>query len=190
MIALKYLWGDFMSIGQNIQKTRKERGLSQQVLGEMLGVSGSMIGQYENNRRNPKFETLKKIANALGIAFETLYGLSEVDAFKLFIEGGEFDLGWMAIEINEKYGVAIVEAQKIVRHCYGAFKRVDTLPSGERWDELMSGVDGIVYKENLDSLVESFSKLNSKGQEEAVRSVRIIAENPEFQKDKNTTDDK
>jgi len=57
-----------MSIGKNIQTIRKKRGLSQQALGEMLGVSGSMIGQYENNLRNPKPETLEKLASALKVS--------------------------------------------------------------------------------------------------------------------------
>lgn len=56
-----------MTTGQRIQKARKEAKLSQKELGEKLGVSASMIGQYENDLRNPKSETLNKIAEALGV---------------------------------------------------------------------------------------------------------------------------
>lgn len=54
-----------MSVGRNIRRARKAAGLSQKQLGTILGVSGSMIGQYENGLRNPKAETIVKIAAAL-----------------------------------------------------------------------------------------------------------------------------
>lgn len=55
-----------MTIGECIQRARKSAGLSQKELGAKLGVSGSMIGQYENDLRRPKAETVQKIADALG----------------------------------------------------------------------------------------------------------------------------
>ena len=56
-----------MTTGERIQKARKAAKLSQKELGEKLGVSASMIGQYENNLRNPKTETLMRIAEALNV---------------------------------------------------------------------------------------------------------------------------
>ncbi len=58
-----------MTIGEVIQTARKEAGLTQVQLGDMLGVSGAMIGQWENNLRNPKSETVGRIADALGEPF-------------------------------------------------------------------------------------------------------------------------
>ena len=58
--------------GQRIQQARKAAGLSQKELGRKLGVSGSMVGQYENNLRNPKLETLQRIAGALSADAEWL----------------------------------------------------------------------------------------------------------------------
>lgn len=54
-----------MTIGEFIQYSRKKAGLTQKELGDKLGLSGSMIGQWENNLRNPKPETLKKLNDAL-----------------------------------------------------------------------------------------------------------------------------
>lgn len=56
-----------MNLGERIKKARKEKKLSQAQLGSELGVSGSMIGQYENNLRNPKLETVQRIAAALDV---------------------------------------------------------------------------------------------------------------------------
>ncbi len=61
-----------MTTGERIQSARKQAGLSQKELGTRLGVSGSMIGQYENDLRNPKQETLQNIADALGVHISVL----------------------------------------------------------------------------------------------------------------------
>lgn len=56
-----------MTTGQRLQQARKAANLSQRELGQRLGVSGSMLGQYENDLRNPKLETLQRIADVLGV---------------------------------------------------------------------------------------------------------------------------
>jgi|LGVF01.2.fsa_nt_gb transcriptional regulator with XRE-family HTH domain len=59
-------------VGEKIKKIRKEKGLTQKELGELLGVSDTMIGKWEGNNRKPKIDTLRKIANALQIDFTEL----------------------------------------------------------------------------------------------------------------------
>lgn len=63
-----------MTTGKRIQQARKAKGLSQKQLGEKLDVSASMIGQYENDLRNPKVETLLRIAAALNVSMYYLSG--------------------------------------------------------------------------------------------------------------------
>lgn len=58
-------------IAANIRRERKRAGLTQVQLGARIGVSGTMISQYESNApssRRPKWETLERIATALGIS--------------------------------------------------------------------------------------------------------------------------
>lgn len=62
-----------MKIGEKIKKARIEKKFTQRELGEKLGVSQAMIGQYENEKRKPKLETLKKIATALDVPVALLY---------------------------------------------------------------------------------------------------------------------
>ena len=57
-----------MTVGENIRRIRKEKGLTQNQLGELCGLADSAIRRYENGGANPKFETLRKIANALDIS--------------------------------------------------------------------------------------------------------------------------
>lgn len=65
--------GDKLKIGEKIRQERKKTNLSQKELGEKLGVSQAMIGQYENGKRQPKLETLGRIAAALGVDVWELY---------------------------------------------------------------------------------------------------------------------
>ena len=57
-----------MTVGEQIKKFRLEEKLSQKALGEKLGMSQQMIAQYENGERNPKLETLKRIAVVLNVS--------------------------------------------------------------------------------------------------------------------------
>lgn len=64
-----------MTTGARIKAARKKAGMTQDDLGAELGVSGSMIAQYETGKRKPKIETLKKIADALKVdTYLDLYG--------------------------------------------------------------------------------------------------------------------
>lgn len=49
----------------NLREIRKSKKLTMKQLGEMVGVTESMIGQIETNKRNPSYETLLKLGEAL-----------------------------------------------------------------------------------------------------------------------------
>lgn len=63
-----------MTIGENIRRVRKERGLTLKQLGDAVGVSEAYIRAYESGRRNPKQKSLEAIAAALRVNVETLTG--------------------------------------------------------------------------------------------------------------------
>ncbi len=57
-----------MDIGEKIRAARLEKGMTQEALGELLGVQKSAIAKYESGRVvNIKRSTLKKISDILGI---------------------------------------------------------------------------------------------------------------------------
>lgn len=43
-----------------LKKLREAKGLSQAELAKIIGISASSIGMYEQGRRTPEVETLKK----------------------------------------------------------------------------------------------------------------------------------
>jgi transcriptional regulator with XRE-family HTH domain len=54
---------NFMSkIPANIKFLRKKKGLTQQQFADQLGIKRSLVGAYEEERADPKYELLKKIA--------------------------------------------------------------------------------------------------------------------------------
>ncbi len=74
--------GERMSqtIGEKIREIRKARGLTQKELGEKAGIAEPTIRRYELGKLNPKIETVKKIADALGVDAAYLYSESVGDA--------------------------------------------------------------------------------------------------------------
>lgn len=56
-----------MTVGENIKRIRKEKGLTQKELGELCNINEANIRKYESGRQNPKIETIDKIADALGV---------------------------------------------------------------------------------------------------------------------------
>lgn len=53
---------------------RQRAGYSQQDLADLLKISKSTIGMYEQGRRNPDYETLEKIADIFNVDMNFLMG--------------------------------------------------------------------------------------------------------------------
>lgn len=70
-----------MTVGENIRRIRKEKGLTQKQLGGLCQINEVQIRQYELGKANPKIETLEKIANALQCSVDELRGLDTFENF-------------------------------------------------------------------------------------------------------------
>ena len=66
-----------MSIGKNIAKYRKAKGLTQEELGTKLGVSNQSVSKWESEVSMPDVMLLPEIANALNITLDDLYGIAK-----------------------------------------------------------------------------------------------------------------
>jgi len=62
-----------MSVGKNVRKIRKEKGLSILDLKNLTGLSKSTISDLENDKSSPTIETLQKIANALNVDIKEFF---------------------------------------------------------------------------------------------------------------------
>ncbi len=66
-----------MSIGKNIAKYRKAKGLTQEELGAMIGITNQSVSKWESEVSMPDILLLPKIANALNITLDDLYGIAK-----------------------------------------------------------------------------------------------------------------
>jgi HTH-type transcriptional regulator/antitoxin HipB len=53
-------------LGKAIRQARQERNLTQEQLGELVGVQKAQISKIENSVKNARFETILKVFEALG----------------------------------------------------------------------------------------------------------------------------
>lgn len=66
-----------VSVGDRIRAARRNAGMTQKELAEMLGVVPSMIGQYEIGERTPKFATVLRLAETLRVSPAFLLGIED-----------------------------------------------------------------------------------------------------------------
>ena len=64
--------------GEKIQKLRKGAGLSQQALGERLGMSSVAVSKWERGQSQPDIPTLTRLADLFGVTLDELCGRSTV----------------------------------------------------------------------------------------------------------------
>ncbi len=62
-----------MQTGDLIKKARTNAGVTQAELAERLGITPQAVSQYERGIKNPKLETIRRIAEALGVLVPDLY---------------------------------------------------------------------------------------------------------------------
>lgn len=65
----------FQRLGERIAALRRERGLTQVQLAEMLGCSQQQVLSFEKGRRRVPVSTLPGLAKTLGISIEELIGV-------------------------------------------------------------------------------------------------------------------
>ena len=78
------------TFSENLKFERQKKNLSQQELGERIGVTGVTIMRYEQGLREPKLETVTALANALKIPVANLIDINSPimnKATKRFISG-------------------------------------------------------------------------------------------------------
>ena len=61
-----------MAFAENLKRLRQQKGLTQQKLGEMAGVTQQAIKNFEGDQNKPSIVTGVKIAKALGTTVEQL----------------------------------------------------------------------------------------------------------------------
>ncbi|MCL2411537.1 MAG: helix-turn-helix domain-containing protein [Treponema sp.] len=91
-------------LGDTIYRLRKEKGLSQSELGELVGVSNKAVSKWETYEANPDITLLPLLAQVLGVTTDEL--LTDIKTQKNDPKAREttvFGLPGTVIETPEKY---------------------------------------------------------------------------------------
>ena len=103
-----------MDIGQKIKQARIAKGLTQEELGNLVGLQKSAIAKYENGRVvNIKRSTLQKLAQALDLRGSDL--IIEADPKEAAELSARVLMDCELMESIEQYYTLSSEKQKMIR---------------------------------------------------------------------------
>ncbi len=77
------------SFGERLKELRKQRSLSQTELGELVGLHFTNVSRYERGLSLPGADTLKKIADGLGVSSDYLMSGTVEEAARAHFEDRE-----------------------------------------------------------------------------------------------------
>ncbi len=66
-------------IGKLILAKRKEKGITQQQLADMLGVTNKAVSKWENGKSMPDIGIIPELCKVLGISISTLFNGEEIE---------------------------------------------------------------------------------------------------------------
>ncbi len=106
---------------KRLKETRKSAGLTQQELGDMIGVTKVSVCCYEKGTRTPTLDTLIDLANALNVDFTYLLGN---DGYVVADDDTSYGLNLAKDEINlikvlrkhvELYDKLMVDPERVLK---------------------------------------------------------------------------
>lgn len=147
-----------MTTGERIKQARKQAGMTQKELAKKLGISYVGVSQWENNLRNPKQETIQRIADAIGC-----------------------DFYWLL------WGEKLSTPQRISTNVMRMFCSDDphvkkAAELAAYYTETDYKKKGYSFTQIEERLIFIFSQLNLAGQQKALERVEELTEIPKYQR--------
>lgn len=62
-----------IKIGESLKRIREEKNLKQEYVAESLKISKPAVSKYENNKANPSYEVLIKLANLYDVSLDDIF---------------------------------------------------------------------------------------------------------------------
>ncbi len=161
-----------MSLSGNIAKYRKQKGYTQEQLGEKLGVTNQTVSKWESAVCSPDVMILPKIADTLDITLEQLYGIEKNQSNKtvklcdFYKNASETLIGllydqlgeWILFpEVNPENNPKLVEAAKNPQT-----NKIDQIKNNKSF-ELFSDTSGFAYISDDLSMIDSKGKIINNG---------------------------
>ena len=90
------------NISYNLKSLRKRKGLTQQQLADSLDIKRSLIGAYEEDRAEPKYDLLKKFANFFEVSMDEIVNEKINDTWKPKAKGDSSSLRVLSITVDNE----------------------------------------------------------------------------------------
>lgn len=100
--------------------------MTQRELGEKLGIAYQTVAQWENGLRNPKYETLKKIADALQTTPAALMGDNPPDPMVEFSDSSKHLYVELSACTDEKLIKYAVDVVKSLNQVFTLYQEIDS----------------------------------------------------------------
>lgn len=134
-----------VTIGARIKKARKEKGLTQEELGDLLGRTQRTIQAYEKDEVIPPLNILDKISNILDISISNLIDGKTLDGNKEFMKATE----------NEELctTIAMEECSELIQAISKAKRgKLDADNMAEEIADVLIGIEWIKEIYDIDTL--------------------------------------
>lgn len=140
-----------MKIGDKIKKIRKEKGISQKELAEMLNnMPVSTLANYENNHRNPSIDMIDKLVEALDISWgDLLDNEKQREEFKTLEKDNAIKIGIYKVYLEIIQDII----SKLIKHTITNYGSVEL--NEEQIDNISSNVVKLM-KENISNELKTF----------------------------------
>ncbi|ALL05751.1 helix-turn-helix domain-containing protein [Pedobacter sp. N36a] len=98
------------NISPNLKYLRKKKGLTQQQFADAMGIKRSLIGAYEEDRAEPKYDLLKKIAEFFDLTIDEFINESISDSWKpkLKSQGSNLRILSISVDKDDKENIEMV----------------------------------------------------------------------------------
>ena len=130
------------TIGNRIQKFRKEKGLTQEELAEKLGVSAQAVSKWENDASCPDISLLPQLCRILGITTdELLSGKTETVTLVPAAQRKSLEELTMRIRVNSSEGDKVKVNLPMSLIKLGMEIGVVSIPGNDGTGKLLQNVD-------------------------------------------------
>lgn len=164
------------NFSENLKNIRKQRGMTQKELAELLNVSVMTIRRLEAGTRVPKLITVEKLSKALEVdPTELMFGDD------VYIKTAE---KFMEAEQNQFSGYCNLDDIESIYNLQAELKnRIKTEGIQKIRNETfnVAASNNQTYEEdNYKKLIENYNKLNTLGKDEAIKRVEELTEIPKY----------
>jgi len=98
------------NISSNLKYLRKKNGQTQQQFADLMGIKRSLVGAYEEDRAEPKYELLKRIAENFDLTIDEFINENINDKWKpkLKSQGSNLRILSISVDTNDNENIEMV----------------------------------------------------------------------------------